>query len=49
MKQQDSINNELKKLRLAKRATNNISESDMINIRQLIALPVKTLRQITKL
>ena len=32
IKQQASINNELKKLRLAKLANNNISESDMINI-----------------
>ena len=48
MKQEGSINNELKKLRLAKLANNNISESDMISIRQLIALPVKTLRQIAK-
>ena len=32
MKQEASINNELKKLRLAKLANNNISESDMINI-----------------
>ena len=48
IKQQASINNELKKLRLAKLANNNISESDMISIRQLIALPVKTLRQIAK-
>ena len=48
MKQEASINNELKKLRLAKLANNNISESDMISIRQLIALPVKTLRQIAK-
>ena len=49
IKQQASINNELKKLRLAKLANNNISESDMLNIRQLVALPVKTLRQTAKL
>ena len=49
IKQQASINNELKKLRLAKLANNNISESDMLNIRQLVALPVKTMRQIAKL
>ena len=33
IKQQASINNELKKLRLAKLANNNVSESAMINIR----------------
>ena len=49
IKQQASINNELKKLKLAKLANNNISESDMLNIRQLVALPVKTLRQTAKL
>ena len=41
IKQQASINNELKKLRLAKLANNNISESDMVNIRQLVTFPVK--------
>ena len=38
-----------RKLKLAKLANNNISESDMVNIRQLVALPVKTLQQIAKL
>ena len=49
IEQQASINNKFKKLRLAKLANNNISKSDMINIRQLVALPVETLRQISKL
>ena len=48
-KEHDKINKELKSLRLAKLANNNISESDMVNIRQLAAIPVKTLRQIGKL
>ena len=48
-KRQVDIKNELKKLRLAKLAHNNISERDMVNIRQLVALPVKSLRQIAKL
>ena len=43
---QKKLNRELIKQKLA---NNNISESDMINIRQLAALPVKTLRQIAKL
>ena len=48
-KEHHKINKELKSLRLAKLANNNISESDMVNIRQLAAIPVKTLRQIGKL
>ena len=48
-KEKIKINNELRKLRLAKFANNNISERDMINIRQLVALPVKILQQIAKL
>ena len=48
-KRQVAIKNELKKLRLAKLANNNISERDMVNIKQLVALTVKTLRQIAKL
>ena len=48
-KQQASMNNELKKLRLVKLANDNISESDMLNIKQLVALPVKTMKQIAKL
>ena len=48
-KREVAIKNELKKLRLAKLANNNISEKDMVNIKQLVALTVKTLRQIAKL
>ena len=48
-KEQIKINNELRKLRLAKFPNNNISERHMIYIRQLVALPVKTLQQIAKL
>ena len=48
-KQQDKINNELKKLRLAKLANNNISKSDLVNIKRFNALPIKHLRQIAKL
>ena len=43
------MKNELKKLRLAKLANNNVSERDMVNIKQLAALTVKTLREIAKL
>ena len=48
-KKQNNINNELKKLNLAKLTNNNISESDMVNIRRLVAYPIKTLQQIAKL
>ena len=48
-KQQDKINNELKKLRLAKLANHNISKSDLVNIKGFNALPIKHLRQIAKL
>ena len=48
-KKQNNINNELKKLRLGKLAKNNISESDLVNIRELNAYPAKTLQQIAKL
>ena len=48
-KWQDKTNKELKKLRLAKLTNNNILESDMVNIRQLAAIPAKTLRQIARL
>ena len=48
-KSQDKTNKEFKKLKLGKLANNNISESDMVNIRQLAAIPAKTLRQIAKL
>ena len=42
-------NNELKKLKLSKLINNNISERDLVNIRELNVLPIKTLRQIAKL
>ena len=45
-KEHDKINKELKSLRLAKLANNNISVSDMVNRWQLAATPVKTLRHI---
>ena len=48
-KQQDKIDNELKKLRLAKLANNNISKSYLVNIKRFNALPIKDLRQIAKL
>ena len=48
-KKQIKINNELKKLRLGKLINNNISERDLINIKELNAFPIKTLRQIAKL
>ena len=48
-KQQDETDNELKKLRLAKLANNNISKSDLVNIKGFNALPIKDLRQIAKL
>ena len=47
--QQDKINNELKKLRLAKLANNDISKSYLVNIKRFNALPIKHLRQIAKL
>ena len=48
-KTQKNINNELKKLKLAKLAKNNVSERDLVNIKELDAYPLKTLRQIAKL
>ena len=48
-KKQKNINNELKKLKLSKSINNNISERDLVNIRELNVLPIKTLRQIAKL
>ena len=48
-KKQIKINNELKKLRLGKLVNNNISERDLVNIKELNAFPIKTLRQIAKL
>ena len=48
-KLQDKTNKELMMLRLAKLTNHNISKSDMVNTRQLAAIPAKTLRQIAKL
>ena len=48
-KKQKDINNELKTLKLSKLISNNISERDLVNIRELNVLPIKTLRQIAKL
>ena len=48
-KKQKDINNDLKKLQLSKLINDNISERDLVNIRELNALPIKTLRQIAKL
>ena len=49
IKSKKNINNELKKLKLQKLINNNISERDLVNIRELNVLPIKTLRQIAKL
>ena len=38
-----------KKLNLSKLANNNISERDLVNIKELNTYPIETLRQITKL
>ena len=48
-KKQNNINNELKKLRLGKLINNNISERNLVNIKELITYPLKTLLQIAKL
>ena len=48
-KEKIKINNELKKVKISSISNSNISERDMINIRQLVALPVKILEQIAKL
>ena len=48
-KKQNNINNELKKSKLGKLAKNNISERDLVNVRELNVYPIKTLRQIAKL
>ena len=48
-KKQKNIKNELEKLRLGKLVNNNISERDLVNIKELIAYPLKTLQQIAKL
>ena len=47
-KKQNNINNELKKLILGKLVNNNISERNLVNIKELITYPLKTLRQIAK-
>ena len=43
------INAYLQKLRLGKLINNNISERNLVNIKELITYPLKTLRQIAKL
>ena len=48
-KKQKIINNELKKLKLSTLININISERDLVNIRELNVLPIKTLQQIAKL
>ena len=49
-KKQNNINNELRKLKLAKLTnSDNISEKGWVNSKKLNAYPVKTLRQIAKL
>ena len=48
-KKPENITNELKKLKLSKLINNNISERDLVNIRELNVLPIKSLRQIAKL
>ena len=47
-KQQDKINNELKKLRLAKLANNNISKSDLVNIKWIQCITYETLETNSK-
>ena len=48
-REQIKINDELKTLNLSKLANNNISERDLVNIKELNTYPIETLRQITKL
>ena len=48
-KKQNNINNAQKKLKLDKLVNNNISERDLVNIKELNAYPIKTLQQIVKL
>ena len=48
-KARNNLNNELKKLRLGKLVNNNVSERDLVNIKELNAYPIKTLQQIAKL
>ena len=47
-KEQIKINNELKKLKLRKLVSKNISEIDLVNIKELNSFAIKTLRQIAK-
>ena len=48
-KARNNLNNELKKLKLGKLVNNNVSERDLVNIKQLNTYPIKTLQQIAKL
>ena len=48
-KKQIKITNELKQIRLNKLVNKNISESDLVNLKELNAFPIKTLRQMAKL
>ena len=45
----DKVNKELKKLILSKLIDKNISESDLVNIKKLVVLPVETLKKIASL
>ena len=45
----NNINDELKKLKLGKLVNNNVSERDLVNIKELNAYPIKTLQRIAKL
>ena len=47
-KEQIKINNELKKLKLRKLVSKNISEIDLVNIKEINSFAIKTLRQIAK-
>ena len=47
-KKQGNINNELKKLRLAKLANNNISKSDLVNIKWIQCITYETLETNSK-
>lgn len=45
----DKANKELKKLILSKLIDKNISESDLVNIKKLVVLPIETLKKIASL
>ena len=47
-KEQIKINNELKKLKLGKLVSKNISQIELVNIKELNSFAMKTLRQIAK-